>query len=96
MIVAVRGRSCLANSCRISHFGINPVKGGNPPRESKTKAVVATTIGFFDQAIVKALIFVADDSFSVRNAADVIKIYVPKARSVSWGAYCRITIIHPM
>lgn len=96
MIVAVRGRSCLASSCKINHFGINPVRGGRPPSESKTRAVVVAKIGLFDHAVVRVLIFVADESFSARNAADVIKMYVPRARSVSCGAYWRTMIIHPI
>lgn len=95
-MVAVRGRSCLASSCKINHFGMNPVRGGKPPRESRTRAVVVAKTGLFDQAIVRVLIFVADESFSAKNAAEVIKMYVPRARRVSWGAYCRTIIIHPM
>lgn len=95
-MVAVRGSPCLASSCRMSHLGMNPVRGGSPPRDNKTKAVVVTIIGLFDQAIVRVLILVADESFSVRNAADVMKIYVPRARRVSWGAYCKTITIQPM
>ncbi len=87
MIVAVMGRLCFANSCRISHFGINPVNGGKPPSDSSSRAVVAVRVGLFDQVIVRVLIFVADDVFRVRNAADVMKIYVPRATRVSCGAY---------
>lgn len=96
MIVAVRGRPCFANSCRISHFGINPVRGGRPPSDNSTRAVVAVKIGLFDQTIARVPIFVADETFRVRKAADVIKIYVSTARRVSWGAYWRTMIIQPM
>lgn len=87
MIVAVIGRFCFASSCRINHFGINPVSGGRPPSDSSTRAVVAVRVGAFDQIIVRVLIFVADDVFRVRNAADVMKIYIPRATRVSCGAY---------
>lgn len=90
------GRFCFASSCRISHFGINPVSGGKPPSDSSTRAVVVVRTGLFDQTIERVLIFVTDDVFRVRNAADVIKMYVPRARRVSCGAYWRMMIIQPM
>jgi hypothetical protein len=83
----MRGRSCFANSCRINHFGIKPVSGGRPPSDSNTKAVVVVKIGLFDQTVARVPIFVADEAFKVRNAADVIQIYVSSARRVSCGAY---------
>lgn len=94
--MAVIGRFCFASSCRINHFGMNPVSGGKPPNDSSTRAVVVVRVGFFDQIIVRVLIFVVDDVFRVRNAADVMKMYVPRARRVSCGAYWRIIIIQPM
>lgn len=81
--MAVRGRLCFANSCRISHFGIKPVSGGSPPSDSNTRAVVVVKIGLFDQTTARVLTFVVDETFRVRNAADVIKIYVNRARRVS-------------
>lgn len=96
MIVAVAGRSCFVNSCRINHFGMNPVSGGSPPSDNITKVAIAARIGLFGQVVVRVLIFVADNTFKVRNAADVIKIYVPKAIRVSCGAYWITIIIHPM
>lgn len=94
--MAVIGRFCFASSCRISHFGINPVSGGRPPSDNSTRAVVVVRIGLFDQIIERVLIFVAVDVFRVRNAADVMKIYVPRATRVSCGAYWRMMIIQPM
>lgn len=94
--MAMRGRSCFANSCRIIHFGINPVSGGRPPSESRTRAVVDANTGLFDQVVASVLILVASDIFRVRNAAEVIIIYVPSAIRVSWGAYWITIIIHPM
>ena len=85
--VAIRGRFCLVSSCRINHFDMKPVRGGRPPRDNKTRAVVATKIGFFDQIAVRVLIFVADEIFRVRKAADVKKTYMSSARRVRWGAY---------
>lgn len=96
MAVAVSGSSCFVISCKINHFGINPVNGGRPPNESRARAVVGARIGVFDHIVVRVLIFVADTIFSDRNVADVIRIYVPSASMVSWGAYCKIIIIQPM
>lgn len=94
--MAIRGRSCFANSCRIIHFGINPVRGGRPPSESRTRAVVDASTGLFDQVVASVLILVASDIFRVRNVAEVIIIYVASAIRVSWGAYWTTIIIHPM
>lgn len=68
------GRPCFAISCKISHFGINPVSGGSPPNDSSTRAVVAVRVGLFGQIIARVLIFVADADFRVRNAAEVMKM----------------------
>lgn len=81
--MAVIGKFCFANSCKINHFGIKPVRGGSPPSDNNTRAAVVVKIGLFDQVIARVLILVADDIFRVRNAADVMKIYVPSANSVS-------------
>lgn len=96
MAVAIIGRSCFVSSCRISHFGINPVNGGRPPSESRTRAVVDVRIGLFDQVVASVLILVVSDIFRVRNAAEVMIIYVPSAIRVSCGAYWITIIIHPM
>lgn len=96
MTVAVRGSSCFASSCKINHLGINPVSGGSPPRERRAKAVVAIRVGVFAHAKESVLILVADDILNERNAVVVIKIYVPSARRVSWGANCRTIIIQPI
>lgn len=94
--MAVRGRLCFVSSCKINHFGINPVSGGSPPSESSTRAVVAVRAGFLDHATARVLILVVDEIFRVRKAADVIMIYVNSASRVSWGAYCKTIIIQPI
>lgn len=94
--MAMMGRSCFVSSCKIIHFGMNPVSGGRPPSESRTRAVVDVSTGLFDQVVVSVLIFVVSDIFRVRNAAEVMIIYVPSATRVSCGAYWITMIIHPM
>lgn len=74
IIVAVVGRFCFVSSCKISHFGIKPVKGGRPPSDNIIKMVIAAKIGFFGQVVVRVLIFVAESKIKVRNAADVMKM----------------------
>lgn len=96
MTVAMIGRSCFVSSCRISHFGMNPVSGGRPPSDSSARAVADVRIGFFDQVVASVLILVVNDVLRVRNAADVIMIYVPSAINVSCGAYWMTMIIHPI
>lgn len=81
--MAIRGRPCFVSSCRISHFGINPVRGGRPPSDRRTRAVVVVKIGFFDQVNASVLIFVVIAALNVRKAADVMITYVPRVRSVS-------------
>lgn len=96
MTVAIRGRLCVASSCRINHFGINPVRGGRPPSDNITRAVVIVRVGFLDQTTASVLMFVAEETLRVRKAADVMKIYIISARRVSWGAYWRTISIQPM
>lgn len=96
MIVAIMGRSCFVSSCKINHFGINPVSGGRPPSDNNTRAVVAVRMGLFDQVVASVLSLVVSNIFRVRNAAEVMIMYVPSAIRVSWGAYWITIIIHPM
>ena len=72
--MAGRWRLCFVSSCKINHFGINPVKGGRPPSDNNTRAVVAVKIGPFDQAIAREVTFVIEETFRVIKAADVMKI----------------------
>lgn len=94
--MATMGRSCFVSSCRIIHFGINPVSGGRPPNDNRTRAVVDVSAGLFDQVVASVLILVVIDIFRVINAAEVMMIYVTSARRVSCGAYWITIIIHPM
>lgn len=84
--MAVVGRCCLVSSWRIIHLGMNPVKGGRPPRESSTIGMSAVEIGAFAQEVAKVLMLVALFSFKVKNAAEVIAMYMVSAKSVREGA----------
>lgn len=72
--MAVIGRSCLVNSCKIIHFGINPVRGGKPPSDNIVIIVMVTIAGALVQAIERVLMLVVEMVFSVINAVDVIII----------------------
>lgn len=72
MIVAVVGRFCVVNSCKINHFGIKPVSGGRPPRDSRVRAAVAVSKGDLGQDMASVLIFVVDIKLNVRKAVAVI------------------------
>jgi len=95
MTVAVRGKPWLEISCRISHFGINPVKGGRPPNESKIRQASAVKAGALVQAEAKVMVLVEFTFSRVRKAAAVITMYVIKARRVMLGAIWATKIIHP-
>lgn len=94
-MVAVKGRFWMASSCKISHFGINPVRGGRPPRDSRARAAVVVMIGALGQVIASVLIFVVASSLNVRNVAEVIVMYRSRVRMVSWGLNWTIIIIQP-
>lgn len=64
--------SCLVSSWMISHFGINPVSGGRPARDSSTSIRVAFSTGVFVHEVrimdrLRALIL-----FRAMNTADVM------------------------
>lgn len=65
---------CLVNSCRISHFGINPVRGGSPPRDSIVIMTRVVRIGAFVQLVASVLIFVEEVIFNAIKAVLVMTI----------------------
>ena len=71
--MAVGASSCFVSSCRISHFGANPVSGGRPPNERRIKGVSAVMAGIFDQEVAKALIVVALFSLKTMKVEKVIR-----------------------
>lgn len=85
----------MVSSCKINHFGMNPVSGGRPPNESKARAAVAVRIGVLAQLVANVLIFVAFINLNVKKVAIVIIIYRDNVRIVSCGFSCTIIIIHP-
>lgn len=93
--VAVVGRLCMVNSCRVSHFGIKPVSGGSPPKDiSKIKRKVEVG-GEIVQEVVRSLIFFAVVSIRVIKVVVVIKRYRNRLRSMMFGFSVRIAAIQP-
>lgn len=95
MIDAVRGRSCLVSSWRMSHLGMNPVNGGRPPRESSVIIAIVVIMGVFDQVRVSVLSFVEATFLNVRKVAVVMVIYRIRFRIARFGEYCMTIIIQP-
>lgn len=94
-MVAVRGRSCLVSSWRISHFGIKPVRGGSPPRDRRIRGVRDVIVGNFAHEEASVLMLVDLFSLKTRNVENVIIMYVISARSVREGENWIIKIIQP-
>lgn len=88
-------RPCLESSKIIIHFGMNPVSGGSPPRESNIRGIIEVRAGALVQDRVSELMFVELLSLRVRKVAAVITKYVIKARNVREGENCSTRIIHP-
>jgi len=53
-------------------LGINPVSGGRPPRDRRTKGVMAVRAGVFVHAVASILTLVDLFSLNTRNVEKVI------------------------
>lgn len=53
--MAVRGRPCLVSSCRMSHLGIKPVRGGRPPSERRMRGAMAVMAGILVHVVARVL-----------------------------------------
>lgn len=72
--MADSGSPCFVSSCRISHLGIKPERGGRPPRERRTRVVSAARVGAFVHEVARVLIVRELLVFSARNAEEVMMI----------------------
>lgn len=72
--MARRARCCLASSCRMSHFGAKPMRGGKPARDSMTRGARAVAVGDFDHVEASMLIEVALLRANKLKTANVITI----------------------
>lgn len=70
--MAVGASPCLVNSCKISHFGINPVRGGRPPNDSRTRGIRDVRMGVLAHDVAKELIVVVLLNKKMRKEEEVI------------------------
>lgn len=70
--MARTGRSCFVSSCRISHFGINPVSGGRPPRERRISGARDVITGVLVHEVAREFTFVALLILNTRNVEKVM------------------------
>lgn len=65
-------RSCLVSSCRISHFGMKPVRGGRPPNDRRMRGMRAVRVGVLAQDVARELIVVVLLSMNTRKEEEVM------------------------
>lgn len=53
--MAKNARFCFVNSKRIIHFGIKPVRGGNPPSDSRIRGIINKRAGVLNQEVERVL-----------------------------------------
>lgn len=70
--MAITGRSCLVISWRISHLGMNPVRGGSPPKERRVRGAIAVRAGALVHEMASWLIVVALFALKIRKVGIVI------------------------
>lgn len=73
MTVAGIIKFCLVSSCKISHFGIKPDRGGRPPRERRVMRAIMESKGDFDEDEEIELILV---ELSVLNRRKVVEVII--------------------
>jgi len=66
-------------------LGAKPVRGGRPPRERRISGARALRAGNLAQEVARVLTLAAPNVLNVRNAEDVMTIYVVRARIVREG-----------
>lgn len=79
-------RFCLVNSWRINHFGMKPVSGGSPLKDSSVVSVMIVSRGDFVADEAMELILVVLNVLNKRNMEVVIKMYRIRLRRVRLGA----------
>lgn len=64
----------FSSSVMMSHLGINPERGGSPPRDRSTVAIRGIMMGCLFHAMEMELIVVYEDVISIRNIEMVIRM----------------------
>ncbi len=59
------------SSCKISHFGMKPVRGGRPPRDRSVRRMAMVMGADLFHRFVSDLILVTDAKLSMRNRVSV-------------------------
>lgn len=74
---------------------MNPVRGGRPPSDSRTRGVREVSTGVLAHEMARVLMFVEVFSLKIKNVV-VVKIrYVANVSSVRDGENWMINSIHP-
>lgn len=81
---------------RINHFGMNPVIGGNPPKERTVIESRSIMVGELDHIIPMSFIVVNDVRFMVRKIGIVVVMYSANVRSEIFGAMVSVAKIQPV
>lgn len=79
----------------MSHLGINPVRGGSPPNDSRAKGAKLVITGALVQDVANALAVVDFVKLNSMNIEEVIIMYVTKAIRAIDGENCIIITIQP-
>lgn len=93
--VAIIVRLCEVSSCKISHFGINPVSGGSPPNDISRISVREAVVGEVVHVVVISLMVFDEVEISTMNVETVIRRYSARFSSIMLGANVRIVAIQP-
>lgn len=81
----------------VNHFGINPVRGGIPLRDSSITGIKSWIIGECLLISVNWLLFVELNDFIIINSGVIISEYIMKYEMVNIGFITvSILVIHPM
>lgn len=64
----------LISSCKISHLGMKPVRGGRPPKDRRVSRMMMVVVADLFHRPPKDLILVTFDRLSVRNMVRVAMI----------------------
>jgi len=76
-------------------LGAKPVRGGRPPRERRMSGARPANAGNFAHEVARVLILVEPEVLNARNVAEVMIMYVRRARTVMEGLNWSTRIIHP-
>lgn len=65
---------CLVSSCRINHFGINPVSGGRPASDIRVSIIRVFMVGSFVHEVIIIEILFVSRSLIIKNIVEVMMV----------------------